>query len=117
MLDKSIDGALLALRKQIIRGNGEGLAHVEALLAMRCVPMPAVLPAKKPDAARKGMMRIIILDGIRRGYRTQRELADYVAGKRPDLAPDAAYSRTTQALQKMRLAEMVQCEGGVWLAQ
>jgi len=117
MQDKSIDGALLALRKQIIRGNGEGIAHVEALLVMRGVPMPAVLPAKKPDAARKGMMRIIILDGIRQGYRTQRELAAYVAGKRPDLDPRAAYLRTTQALQKMRLAGMVRQESGVWLAQ
>ncbi|HHX90616.1 MAG TPA: hypothetical protein GX700_12795 [Paracoccus sp.] len=78
MLDKSIDGALLALRKQIIRESGEGLAHVEALCLMRGVDMPAVLPARRADVARKGMMRLIILDGIRKGYSTQRDLAAYV---------------------------------------
>jgi len=114
MLDKSIDGALLALRKQIIRGNGEGLAHVEALCRMRCVDMPVVLPAKRADAARKGLMRLIILDGIRKGYSTQRDLAAYVASQRPELSPCVAYVRTTQALQKMRRAGMVRCEGGLW---
>jgi len=114
MLDKSIDGALLALRKQIIRGNGEGLAHVEALCRMRGVDMPAVLPAKRADAARKGMMRLIILDGIRQGCTSQRALAAYVANQRPELSPCAAYVRTTQALQKMRRAGIVAREGRIW---
>lgn len=114
MLDKSIDGALLALRKQIIRGNGEGLAHVEALCLLRGVDMPAVLPAKRADVARKGMMRLIILDGIRKGYRTQRDLAAYVAIQRPELSPCAAYVRTTQALQKLRRAGILRLNGGAW---
>ncbi|WP_333829876.1 hypothetical protein [Pararhodobacter sp.] len=114
MLDKSIDGALLALRKQIIRGNGEGLAHVEALCRLRGVDLPAVLPANRADAARKGLMRLIILDGIRKGYSSQRDLAAYVASKRPELTPCAAYVRTTQALQKMRRAGMVRQEGRAW---
>ena len=79
MLEKSIDGALLALRKQIIREGGDGLEHVEALLAMRDVPMPAVLPPKRSDVARKGLMRLLILDGMRKGCRTQREIAAHVA--------------------------------------
>jgi len=117
MLDKSIDGALLALRKQIIRGNGEGLAQVEALCRMRGVDMPAVLPAKRADAARRGMMSLIILDGIRKGYTSQRALAAYVASQRPELSPCAAYARTTQALQKLRRAGLVRREDGVWLAR
>jgi len=116
MLDKTIDSALLALRKQIIRGNSEGLAHVEALCRMRGVDLPAVLPAKRADAARKGLMRVIILDGIRKGYSTQREIAAYVASKRPELSPCAAYVRTTQALQKLRRSGFLKFEGGVWLA-
>ena len=117
MLDKSIDGALIALRKQIIRGNGEGLAHVEALMALRGVPMPDVLPAKRADAARKGLMRLIILDGIRKGHRAQREIAAYVHSQRPELTARAAYVRTTQALQRMKAAGMVRLDDGVWLAQ
>ena len=50
MLDKSMDGARLALRKGIIRGDGAGLEHVEALLALRRVTLPRVLPAKRADA-------------------------------------------------------------------
>jgi len=54
MQDKSINGALLALRKQIIRGDLDGLAHVEALLVLRGADLPAVLPAKRQDAAAAG---------------------------------------------------------------
>lgn len=35
MLDKPIDSALLNLRRHIIRGNPDGLDHVEALLVHR----------------------------------------------------------------------------------
>ena len=50
MSERSINSALLALRKQLIRGDGLGLEHVEALLVMRGVALPCVLPAKRPDA-------------------------------------------------------------------
>jgi hypothetical protein len=61
MQDKSIDGALLAPRKNIIRGRLDGLAHVEALLLLRGVDMPRVLPVKRPDAARRGHMSRMVL--------------------------------------------------------
>ncbi len=35
LIPKTIDGVLLNLRAQIIRDGGEGLEHVEALLAIR----------------------------------------------------------------------------------
>ena len=79
MQDKSINGALLALRKQIIRGDLDGLAHVEALLAMRGVPMPAVLPAKRRDVARKGHMAAMILEALRHGPKPLRKIAAHVA--------------------------------------
>ena len=41
MQDKTISNALLALRKQIIRGDGKELAQVERLLRMRGVDMRA----------------------------------------------------------------------------
>lgn len=40
MQEKTINNALLALRRQIIRGDGENLAHVEALLRARGVEPP-----------------------------------------------------------------------------
>ena len=109
MQDKSIDGALLALRKQIIRSKGEGLAHVEALLALRGVPMPNVLPPKAPDAARRGQMRALVYEALRDGPKPLGDIVAHVEAARPELEPRAAYVRTTQALAKMRTCE----RGGV----
>lgn len=109
MQDKSIDGALLALRKQIIRGNGQGLAHVEALLTMRGVPTPRVMPAKKADAAKRGQMRALVFDVLRDGPKPLQDIVAHVVAARPDLEPRAAYKRTKQVLAKMRLCE----RGGV----
>ena len=67
MLDKSVDGALLALRKNIIRSKLDRLEHVEALLAMRGVDMSRVLPAKKSCVAGRGHSRAWILDALRDG--------------------------------------------------
>ena len=39
MQDKAINNALLALRRQIIRENLDGLAEVETLLRLRGVPL------------------------------------------------------------------------------
>ncbi len=66
MQDKSIDGALLALRKQIIRDDAQRLMYVEAVLALRGVHTPAVLPAKRKDVAGKGMS-VIILEALNDG--------------------------------------------------
>jgi len=118
MLDKSIDGALLALRKGLIRGGGEGLEHVKALLALRRVAMPRVLPAKPADTARRNVMRRLVLAALRDGPKGLRELVAYVSARRPELAPAAAYRRTEQAIQKLRMAGLVVREErmrrGVW---
>ncbi len=112
MLDKSIDGALLALRKQIIRGNGEGLKHVEALLAVRDVPMPRVLPAKGPDVAGKGQMAALALKALRDGPKTLAGIAAaHVAERRPGLSQFDAKKRTALALYKLRKRGMVRREG------
>ncbi len=42
MQDKTINNALLALRKQIIRGDGAGRGHVVAMLRPRGGDMPRV---------------------------------------------------------------------------
>lgn len=114
MLDKTIDSALLALRRQIIREGQEGLVEVETLLRLRGVSMLKVLPPKRKDVAGKGAMRLILLEGIGRGYRSQRTLTAYVMQRRPELSREDAYTRTSLALAKMRKAGQARCEAGVW---
>lgn len=113
MQDKTIDNALLALRKQIIRSKGDGLARVEALLMLRGVAMPKVLPAKKRDVARRGQMRALVLEALRDGPKSLREIVAHVAAATPELEPRAAYVRTTQALARMRALDC----GRVMLSQ
>jgi hypothetical protein len=119
MSERSTDCSLLALRKQLIRGDGVGLEHVEALLVMRGVALPCVLPAKRPDAARMGAMRRLLLGQLQTGPKTMRELVDHVATCRTELAPHAAYHRTGQALQKLRVAGLIRREArdGRWVWQ
>lgn len=114
MQDKSIDGALLALRKQIIREDGDGLEHVEALLRLRAVHMPRVLPVRCDDAAMHGHMKRLVLQGIRTGHRTQQELSAYVAAHRPEITPEQAYKRTSQVLANLRRRGVVGRMGREW---
>ena len=114
MQDKTINNALLALRKQIIRGDGDGLAQVEKLLDLRGVDMPRVLPAKRPDVARRGQARQVILDALRSSPMGLRELSVHVAKVRPELTPDTAYKRTSVALAKLKAKGMVVREAGRW---
>ncbi len=114
MLDKSINGALLALRKQIIRGKQDGLEHVEALLTMRGVHMRAVLPAKRACAAGRGHSRAWILDALRDGPKRRRDIVRHVASQRDDIPHEIAYRRVDQCLWKMRKTGLVRREDGVW---
>lgn len=107
MLDKSIDGALLTLRKQIIRGDGEGLEHVEALLILRRVQMPRVMPAKRPDVARRGTLKLLLLSALRDGPKTLQEVVAFVAVHRPNLSHADNYKRTQLALLKLRMKGVV----------
>ena len=102
MQDRTIDSALLNLRKQMIRGDGAGLEHVETLLRMRGVDMPRVLPPKRPDAARRGQMQALILEALRDGPKPFRAIVDHVAHGRSEISYEAAYVRTGQRLDAMK---------------
>ncbi len=115
MQEKTINNALLALRKQIIRDGGQGLDYVESLLALRGVDMPRVMPAKRSDAARKGQMRRIILEALSDGPKPLRQIVTVVERSRPEIPPRAAYVRTTQALDKMKNCGMVVSDSGCWV--
>ncbi|WP_375172601.1 hypothetical protein [Pseudooceanicola sp.] len=114
MQDKTINNALLALRKQIIREGGEGLDHVEALLALRGVDMPRVLPAKRSDVARRGQARQVIIDALRASPMSLRDLSVRVAQVRPELTPKTAYKRTSVTLAKLKEMGWVDRDGPVW---
>ena len=114
MQDKSIDGALLALRKTIIRGNLDGLAHVEALLSLRNVHMPAVLPAKKVDVAKSGHMSRLVRDALRNGPMTAMALTGIVVAARPEISASDANKRTAQVLCNMKFAGALVRDGRLW---
>ena len=115
MQDKTINNALLALRKQIIRGDDEGLNHVESLLRMRGVDMPRVMPPKRKDVARRGLMSALVLGALRDEPKTTVEVAAYIAPRRPELSPEAVHKRTALCLTKLKKRGLVGREGRVWL--
>lgn len=103
MQDRTINAALLLLRARIIRGDGAGREHVEALLALRGVTLPPVWPGKRPDQASSGTMKRLLLGALRDGPRTRGELAALVAAQRPGLEWVNLGDRTDKALTKLRL--------------
>lgn len=114
MQDRTINSALLALRKQMIRGEGEGLDHVEALLALRGIHPPRVMPAKRRDVAKRGYMRIWLLDALRKRPMRLAELVEAVRQHQPDVAYDRISRRTSNVLWKMRRDGLVVNERWVW---
>lgn len=116
MLDKTITNALIALRAQIIRDHLDGLAHVDALLLARGID-PAKLRVgtkRKPDCARQGFMRLMVMEALRGGPKRHSEVAAMILPRRPEITSQAAYKRTGQALAKMRLGGLVKREGRLW---
>lgn len=114
MLDKTIDSTLQNLRRDLIRNGGDGLKHVEALMRLRGIPMPRVMPKQSPDRAGHGVMKVMILEALRGGPQTFRDLVAYVSGRRPEIGPDAAYKRTAQVLANMKARGLVGRDGKVW---
>jgi hypothetical protein len=120
MLDKTIINVLLHLRAQIIRDRLDGLGHVNALLVQRGVdPSAQLVRAKRrPDSARWGMMRVVVLDALLDGPKCNAEIVALVAERRPEITPEAAYQRAGQALAKLKRCGTVARDGKLWtLAQ
>ncbi|MCB1467614.1 MAG: hypothetical protein KDK08_10835 [Rhizobiaceae bacterium] len=114
MQDRTIDNALLALRKQIIRGNLDGLEHVEVLLVLRGIALPRVLPPWRENKARGHEIRQIILRALDGGPMALPEIAQAIAAARVEVYDKRLYQRTAQCLYKMKLAGMVRREGRAW---
>lgn len=114
MQDKTITNALIALRKQIIRGNLDGLAHVEALLALRQVPLVHVPRRKPADSCKQREAKMIMLDALRTGPKTAEQLRASFAAARPDVLPDRVMIRVYQAIYRMRDKGLIVKDGEVW---
>jgi hypothetical protein len=116
MQDRTITNALVALRKNIIRENLDGLDHVDALLLARGIDPAKVRvgPKRKPDFSRKGIMRLLVREALQDGPKRHPEVAALILPRRPELTPQDCYKRTGQALDRMQQAGMVRREGRLW---
>ena len=96
--DKSINVSLYYLRAQIIREGLEGLAHVDALLQLRGLDPGAMrVPPKRKRVFRNGAFRRAVLDTLREGPKTEREIVEGFA------------EVLAHASQKDRLARVRRC--------
>lgn len=115
MLDKTIDSALLNLRKQIIRGDGKGREHVEALLRMRGLD-PASLPkivVRSAPQLRRGETARLALLALANGPKRAAHVAAYVAAQ-TGLTQKQADDRMYQVLCRLQDKGKVQREGRMW---
>ncbi|NNE88641.1 MAG: hypothetical protein HKN27_11240, partial [Silicimonas sp.] len=62
MQDKTINNALLALRRQITREGGDGLNHVEALLRLRDITPPE--RCRNGKEAKRLAMRWLVIEAL-----------------------------------------------------
>ena len=76
--------------------------------------MPAVLPAKKADVARRGHMKRWVMAALQDGGLTMSELVRQIAQDRPDLSHKAVYQRTGQCLARLKKTGKVRRDGRVW---
>ncbi|MGC1494712.1 MAG: hypothetical protein WA790_02805 [Sulfitobacter sp.] len=116
MLDKTIDSALLALRRQINQADGQGREHVEALLRQRGVHMPRAMPPRL-NVAGSGVMARMALDALRDGPQTARYVSEYIAERRPEITFDKAHVFTAVTLTKLKKRGLVVHDGrfgGLW---
>lgn len=108
MQEKTINNALIALRKQ---GGSQGML-AEVLLDMRGVDMPSV---KQFMPYKRGGVKRLILQLLNDKPRTTSEIAVYVRKDVPEICERMAYNRAYQALLRMRDSGVVKREGRVWM--
>lgn len=109
MQDKTIDNALLALRKQ---GGHQGkLADV--ILDMRGVSVPSHYQG---EPMRRSETALLLIEKLGKGPQSTAQLAEAVHKLRPNITRRAAYNRAYQALLRLEERGVVKRLDGVWLA-
>jgi len=113
MQGKTIDRALIALRKEMLSTGGDGVQHVEALLSLRGVPLPEYKWIVR-DRAKRGRMRRVVMPALAEGPRSTADLVALVAQERPELTPEVVEVRTVRWLGMMRCEGVLRGRKGVW---
>jgi len=113
MQDRSIDNALLALRRGIIRENGGGLEHVEALLRLRGLPIPK--PCAYRDPFPSGELKRAILAALADGPKSGSDLCRHVMALREGMAYRDASKCVSNALRRLKAKGLVRRERRMWL--
>ena len=115
MLDKSIDAALVELRRQIVRGGLEGQEHVEALMIARGVVLRPVTRQLVAVRLPRNYLRRMILAALKGGPMTGPAIAAMVVERTPQIAPDQAYFRAYSAVTRLKYAGLVERDGKGWI--
>ena len=101
MLDKSINGALIKLRAQIIMGGLDGLVHVEALLVARGVGLPRVPRPLASNTMPRRAMSALLTQALREGPKGGVALAAYVAEHQTSISYKQAQRRVHQTMTRL----------------
>ena len=101
MQDKTLDNALLALRRQIIRSNGQGLDHVEALLTVRGVRIPRAVQVSPMS---RGECKRLVLSKL---PCTTAQAGRAIAEQVPSASYRSAYHRAYMALRRLEDSGLV----------
>ena len=107
MQDRTINNALLALRKQ---GGPQGKL-AEVLLDMRDVPLPCF---HQDRPFKRGDTRRLVLAALKERPHTNSELGKLIQASRPDITHKAAANRTYQCLLRMEVKGLVRRKGRLW---
>lgn len=110
---ETITRALLALRAELTRDGGEGLEHVEALLALRGCNLPPVPRKAPPQHFRRGQLRAAIYAALRGGPLTGPEIVRRVS-EAHRLPYRTIYRSVYSQLRAMKHAGRVVHEGALW---
>ena len=108
MQDKTINSALLALRKQ---GGHQGKL-AEVLLDMREVPLPAFYQDRP---FRRGDTKRLVLAALRDGPKTNSALGRMIQASRPDMTHKEAANRSYQCLLRLEGKGLVGRDGRGWV--
>ena len=106
MQDRTIDNALLALRRQ----GGSQAKLADVILELRGIPLPVIQnePMRRGEAAR------LVLNELKRGPVTCPQIADLIAIDRPDLPRRYALHRAYMALKRLEAKGLVWDDKPVW---
>jgi len=103
MQDRTINNALLALYRA-----GEGLEHVEALMALRGVEKPAIMHDRPLSRGRCKRLVLSMLPC------TSSQIADAIQEAVPGVSRKSAVQRAYMALTRLEARGVVRREGRTW---